>query len=307
MRGPTYRGKARLDGKVIIITGANTGIGKETAKDLVKRGAKVYIGCRSLQRANQAIRDIQKETGVIGDKLSVILLDLASLKSVREFVKEFKTKETRLDILINNAGVAWSSQKKTVDGFETIFGVNHLGHFLLTHLLMDSLTSVPKSRIVNVSAKAHQQGTINFDDIMLEKNFSVLRAYCQSKLANILFTRELAKRLKGTGVSTYSLHPGVIETELLRDMPFVNSFIVRNLLRPVKWLLFKNLKDGAQTTVYCAVDERLDNESGKFYSDCREVRPNSEAQDDAVAKRLWDMSVQFVKLDPSDIHPKLKH
>lgn len=295
MRGGVCRSKARLDGKVVIVTGANTGIGKETAKDLVQRGAKVYIGCRSRNRALQAIKDIQKETGATDDNILLIILDLGSLRSVREFVIEFVARETKLDILINNAGVIWPPERKTEDGFDFTLGVNHLGHFLLTHLLMGALSSADKSRIINVTSTSHSTGKLDFDDLMYEScTYSSYAAYANSKLANILFTRELATRLKGTGITTYAVHPGGVQTEAMRNAPFfLSNTFIKPLVLLICWPFMKNCRDGAQTTIYCAVDEKLSTESGHYYSDCKRTLPVPAAQDDVTAKKLWDVSINL--------------
>ena len=186
-----------------MITGANTGIGKETAKELLKCGGKVYIACRSLEKANQAREDLMAETGCT--EIHVRELDLSSLDSVRTFASNFLKEEQRLDILINNAGVMACPKASTKDGFELQLGTNHLGHFLLTNLLLDRLKASTPSRVVNLSSLAHRFGTINKRDLNSEKSYNQVTAYCQSKLANVLFTRELAKRLQGTGVTTYAV------------------------------------------------------------------------------------------------------
>lgn len=312
MSGATCNSSDRIDGKIVIVTGGNTGIGKETIEDLLKRGAKVYMACRSLERAQQAANDIKNKTSVDDTQLIVMRLDLNSLKSVREFVTEFKTKEQRLDILINNAGVMVVPEGKTEDGFETTFGVNHLGHFLLTHLLMDLLVSHNQpARIINVSSLAHKFGKINFDDLMYTKRYfgfyASWEAYCQSKLANVLFTRELAHRLEGTKVTSYSLHPGSIQTELSRHIGIIwNYEIGRVLTHILTWPFMKDPVQGAQTTICCAVDKSLETHSGKYYSDCAEEEPSSEGLDDVTAKKLWDVSIDLVKLQASEIHEKLR-
>lgn len=308
MNGGVCKSTERIDGKVVIITGANTGIGKETTMDLVQRGAKVYLACRSLERAQHAVDNIVNQTGISSSQLPILQLDLNSLKSVRSFASSFKRREKKLDILINNAGVMFVPQGKTEDGYETTFGVNHLGHFLLTHLLMDMLAAGNSpSRIINVSSRAHVRGTINFDDLMMENDYWSSTAYAQSKLANVLFTRELARRLRGTKVTTYSLHPGAIRTELTRHVSFVTDYAIgRALFFVVSWPFLKEPWYGAQTTICCAVDSSLASESGKYYSDCVEKQPSDAAQDDAVARRLWDVSVRLVHLDDYEIHETLQ-
>lgn len=294
IEGGQFRKRTRCDGKVIVITGANTGIGKETAKELLKRGGKVYIACRSLEKANQARKDLMAETG--STEIHVRQLDLSSLDSVREFAAKFLKEEQRLDILINNAGVMACPKALTKDGFEQQIGVNHLGHFLLTNLLLDRLKSSAPSRVVNLSSLAHRFGTINRRDLNSEQSYNQVTAYCQSKLANILFTRELAKRLEGTGVTTYAVHPGTVDTELPRHMGSFFFLFEHNLVKPILRLTFKTPKSGAQTSLYTALDEDLANESGKYYADCRAVKPSKEGRDNDTARWLWDISSKMVGL-----------
>lgn len=289
MAGPACRSKARLDGKTVLITGANTGIGKETALDMAHRGARVILACRDLTRARIAADEIRQRSG--NGNVVVKRLDLASLQSVRDLAKDIQENEQRLDILINNAGIMMCPEWKTEDGFEMQFGVNHLGHFLLTNSLLDLLKKSAPSRIVTVSSLAHERGRIHFDDINLEKGYNPYKSYRQSKLANVLFSRELAARLKGTGVTTYSLHPGAIRTELNRHFNLFLRIIAKPLL-----LLIKSPWEGAQTTIYCAVDESLAKSSGLYYSDCAPKKAAPQALDDAAAKKLWDLSASMVGL-----------
>jgi NAD(P)-dependent dehydrogenase (short-subunit alcohol dehydrogenase family) len=264
--GAVCKSKARIDGKVVVITGANTGIGKETALDLAKRGGKVYLACRSLEKARQAVDDIRRSASIDSERLLAMHLDLSSLDSVRSFVKDFHQKEKQLDILINNAGVAWiSSYTETADGFESTFGVNHLGPFLLTHLLMDLLMANSGSRIVNVASRAHLRAFFSIDTVLSQQHYDRFRAYSNSKLANILFTREMARRLgREAPVTVYCLHPGVVYTELGRNA-FVNRPVLRQIALAVIWLFLKNPQQGAQTTIFCAVDEKVASETGKYY------------------------------------------
>ncbi|XP_008303252.1 retinol dehydrogenase 14-like, partial [Stegastes partitus] len=222
-------------------------------------------------------------------------LDLASLQSVRDLAKDVQENEERLDILINNAGIMMCPKWETEDGFEMQFGVNHLGHFLLTNCLLDLLKKSTPSRIVIVSSVGHQRGRIHFDDINLDKSYNPEKSYRQSKLANILFCRELAARLQGTGVTVYSLHPGVIRTELGRHFIPTVPLWKKMIFSPVL-LLIKSPWEGAQTTIYCAVDESQANTSGLYYSDCALKKPAPEALDDAAAKKLWDLSASMVGL-----------
>uniref|UniRef100_A0A1A8EE07 Uncharacterized protein n=1 Tax=Nothobranchius kadleci TaxID=1051664 RepID=A0A1A8EE07_NOTKA len=296
MAGGVCRSKVRLDGKTVLITGANTGIGKETALDLAKRGARVILACRDMDRGNRAAEDVRQKSG--NNNVVVKTLDLASLQSVRQFARDVLANEERLDVLINNAGIMSCPQWKTEDGFEMQFGVNHLGHFLLTNCLLDLLKKSSPSRIVNVSSLAHEKGQIYFDDINQEKNYNGWKCYAQSKLANVLFTKELAHKLQGTGVTAYSLHPGVIRTELARHMLPTIPLWKRIVYKPVVFFI-KNPTQGAQTTIYCAVDESLQNESGLYYSDCARKAAAPQGLDDEAAKRLWDLSAAMVGLTQS--------
>ena len=211
--GGVCTSKARLDGKTVIITGANSGIGLETAVDMAKRNARVILGCRSVERGERAAVEVRKRSG--NDNVVFVQLDLASLDSVRKFAAKILEEEPRVDILINNAGVMMIQKRQlTKDGFEMQFGTNHLGHFLLTNLLLDRIKEAPSARIVNVSSIAYRFGTMNIDNLNSERSYSPIGAYGQAKLANILFTRGLAKCLRGTNVTTNALHPGGIRTGL---------------------------------------------------------------------------------------------
>lgn len=294
IEGGQYKKRTRCDGKVVLITGANTGIGKETARDLLKRGAKVYIACRSLEKANEAKKQLVDETGY--PDVYVRQLDLSSLKSVREFAKKFLEEEPRLDILINNAGVMACPKALTEDGFEQQLGTNHLGHFLLTNLLLDRLKSSAPSRIVNLSSLAHRYGSINRQDLNSERSYNQVTAYCQSKLANVLFTKELARRLEGTGVTTYAVHPGTVNTELLRYTGTVFFLLEYKFIQPIVRLAFKTPRSGAQTSLYTALDPSLVHESGKYYADCRPQKPSKAAMDKNTAEWLWSMSEKMTGL-----------
>ena len=210
--------KAKLTGKTAIITGANTGIGLETAVDLAKRGARVILACRSVEKGEAAVQTVKERSG--NNDIVFSEVNLSSLQSVRDFSARILAEERRIDLLINNAGVMVPPYSTTEDGFELQIGVNHLAHFLLTNLLLERLKEAPSARIVNVSSSAHQVGKINFDDLQSKSSYSRMGAYAQSKLANIVFTRSLARRLEGGNVTAFSLHPGVVRTELARHVPF---------------------------------------------------------------------------------------
>ncbi|KAJ8276608.1 hypothetical protein COCON_G00083600 [Conger conger] len=271
------------------LSGANTGIGKTTALDLAKRGARVILACRNQQRAEAAVCDIKRESG--NDEVVYMNLDLGSLQSVRSFTETFLKTEPRLDLLINNAGIFL--QGRTEDGFGMIFGVNHLGHFLLTLLLLERLKESGSSRVVNVSSRAHLFGAIDFNFLSTHKDlgvgdtgFQTFLLYSHSKLCNVLFTHELAKRLQGTSVTCYSLHPGPVRTEIAR----YTSIWWRLFITPIYWLFFVDPVSGAQTTLHCALQEGIEPLSGGYFSDCAVVDLLPKAKDDAVARKLWEVS-----------------
>ncbi|KAG5842724.1 hypothetical protein ANANG_G00180750 [Anguilla anguilla] len=296
--GGVCRSRVRLDGKTVLITGANTGIGKETARDMAFRGARVVMACRDLARAEKAAAEIRGTTG--NQNVAVRQLDLASLRSVRQFVGEYEASEDRLDILINNAGVMMCPKGLTEDGYETQLAVNHLGHFLLTILLLEKLKSSAPSRVVTVSSIAHRGGKIHFDDLCFEKTpYDSLVSYRQSKLANVLFSRELARRMKGTGVTSYALHPGVIRTELSRHLE-LGYPVLGVLLTVPAFLLMKTPWEGAQTSIHCAVAAGLEGKSGCYFSDCAVKEPAPEGWDDLTAFRLWEVSARLVGYEDRD-------
>lgn len=296
MRGPMKgsNNPKSLTGKLVVITGANTGIGKAAAEDLAKRGARVIILCRSVEKGEEAAAEIKESTG---GQVEVRRLDLASLKSVRECAEALVASEDKIDILINNAGVMMCPNWKTEDGFDMQFGTNHLGHFLLTELLMPLIRKSEASgfhpRIINVSSLGHKGAPINWDDINFEKSYSSWAAYAQSKLANVLHAKELAERLSNTEISVYAVHPGAVDTELGRHL---YSTWYGKILKPCAVPMIKKPIHGAQTILYCALDDSVANDSGKYYADCRETRPHPRALRKEDQKRLWELSEKFVGL-----------
>ncbi|CAH0550128.1 unnamed protein product [Brassicogethes aeneus] len=295
MGEPRYRGDILAENKVVIITGANTGIGKETARELAKRKAKVYMACRDLKRCEAAREDIVLDTK--NKYVYCRKCDLASLDSIREFVDVFKKEQDRLDVLINNAGVMRTPKdSKTKEGFEMQLGVNHMGHFLLTNLLLDTLKKSTPSRIVNVSSVAHKRGKINKEDLNSEKNYDPAVAYSQSKLANVLFTRELAKRLEGTGVTVNSVHPGIVDTKIIRHMGFFNSWTATIFLKPFVWPFIKGPTQACQTPVYLAISPEVEKVTGKYFCNYEQEQVSEAGQDDKTAKWLWLVSEKWTRL-----------
>lgn len=281
-----------MDGKTVIVTGANSGIGRATAAGIVRLQGRVIMACRDVSRAEEAVRDIRQQTGASASQLVVRQLDIASLRSVRAFCHDIRKEEPRLDVLINNAGVYQCPYTTTEDGFEMQFGVNHLGHFLLTHLLLDLLKQSAPSRIVVVSSKLYKHGHINFEDLNSEHSYDKAFAYSRSKLANLLFTCELAQRLQGSGVTVNALTPGIVRTNLGRHVHI--PVLAKPLFNLLSWGLFKSPEEGAQTSVYLASSPDVEGVQGKCFADCQPQVLLDKATDQEVASKLWDISEVMV-------------
>jgi NAD(P)-dependent dehydrogenase (short-subunit alcohol dehydrogenase family) len=274
-----------LDHKVCIVTGSNSGIGKETARGLAERGATVILAVRDAAKGEAARADI---LGSAPDaKVEVMSLDLASVASIRGFVKVFEQKYARLDVLVDNAGVWTRARQTTQDGFEATFGVNHLGTFLLTRELVPLLEKSAPSRVVVLSSALHYRGTIEWDDLMFERrSFNGTAAYNQSKLANVLFTKALARRLAGKGVTVNAVHPGVVSTELAREMP--------KLLMKVAGLFLLSPADGARTSLHVATSDECGTTTGAYFAKSRPKDAAKRACDEADQERLWEVSERLL-------------
>jgi retinol dehydrogenase-12 len=277
-----------LANKTFIITGANAGIGKITAKELARRGAHVILACRSKAKTEPVVEEIKRETG--NDKVEFVHLDLGDLGSVRKCAEELVGRNVPFDGLINNGGLA-GQRGATKDGFELAFGTNHLGHYLFTRLLLDRLKQASAARIVNVSSKSHYRADRIDFDVLRERtrSFTALPEYSVSKLANVLFTKELARRLAGTGVTTYAVHPGVVATEIWTRVP-----------PPFRWAIKKLMitpEEGAQSSIVCATSPELAKETGKYYTvGGKEKAPSRLADDVELAKTLWNRSAEWTGL-----------
>jgi len=270
---------------VALITGANTGIGRVTARELAKQGLHVFVACRSKERTQALLDEIRAVAP--GAKVEWLAFDLASLASVRQCAQTFLARGLPLHLLINNAGLA-GAKGMTKDGFELAFGVNHLGHFLLTQLLLERIKSSAPARIVTVASRAHRQAH-GMDWQALRAPTSSATAipeYAVSKLANILFSAELARRIKGGGVTTYSLHPGVVASDVWRSAPW----LLRALIKP----FMLSTEKGAATTLYCATEPSLAAETGLYYDRCRVKKASKLAGDLALAAELWKRSEDWV-------------
>jgi retinol dehydrogenase-14 len=280
--------------KVCLITGATSGIGRATALGLASMGASVVMIGRDRARGEAALAEIKE--GSANASADLMLADLSSQEEVRRLADEFKEAYPRLDVLVNNAGVIRSKRVRTADGIEMTFAVNHLAHFLLTDLLLDVLETSAPSRIVNVASADHSNGTIDFDDLQGENGYKGAKAYSQSKLANVLFTYELARRLEGTGVSANCLHPGVVGTNLGSGVSGVFGFMVR-ALRP----LMKSPEKGAETSVFLATSLEVEGLSGGYFVKKAEARSSDVSYDERIARRLWGVSADLTNLPANNL------
>jgi len=272
-----------MKGKICLVTGATSGIGYEAALALARSGATVVLTARDKTRGETAREAIR--AAVSGAEVEVLPCDLADLASVRAAAAEFKKRHNRLHVLLNNAGVWHTSRQVTKDGLEGTFAANHLGPFVLTNLLLDVLKASAPARVVNVSSSLHSRGRMNWDDLQMEKRYDGTAAYSNSKLANVLFTRELSQRLKGARVTVNSVHPGVIATSLSRELPKV-----------VRWALpyfLATPAEGARPLVRLCTDEDVEVTTGRYFDKLKEKKASPEALDDAAAARLWKVSEEL--------------
>jgi dehydrogenase/reductase SDR family protein 13 len=277
-----------LEGKTFVVTGANTGIGKVTAMELARKGAHVILACRTKAKTEPVIEEIKRETG--NDKVEFIALDLGDLASVRACAKELLDRKIPIHGLINNAGLA-GQRGQTRDGFELCFGTNHLGPYLFTRLLLDRIKEAGHARIVNVASKSHYQAKGIDWSALQERTRSVttMKEYSVSKLSNVLFTKELARRLEGTDVTTYAVHPGVVATDIWRRVP-----------PPFRWLVKRFMitpEQGAEASLVCATAPELGKQTGRYYDvGGKEVTPNRVSDDVELAKQLWQKSAEWTGL-----------
>ena len=278
-----------MHGKTCLITGASSGIGQATALALAKQGATLLLVCRDRRRGEETVAAIAEQTG--HHDVTLLLADLSVQSEIRRLASEFLASGRPLHVLINNAGVVNLQRTVTADGIETTFAVNHLAYFLLTNLLLERLRASAPARVVNVSSDAHKFGTLDFDDLGNERNYRAMRVYGQSKLANILFTAELARRCAGSGVTANSLHPGAVGTGLGKNNGAWARVLIA-LLRP----FFRTPADGAATSVYVATSPAVEGISGRYFAKCREKQPSAAARDGDAARRLWEISATLTGL-----------
>ncbi|ADU32127.1 SDR family oxidoreductase [Evansella cellulosilytica] len=270
--------------KTVVVTGATSGIGLATAIELAKKRYRVCLLSRDKERGYEALRKVQEESG--NKALEMWIVDLGDLQSIREFAARFTATHKTIDVLINNAGVISLKRQETKDGFEWQMGVNHLGHFLLTNLLLDLLLKSEQGRIINVSSGGYSWGNFYEQDPHLKKGYTVFKGYGQSKLANILFTKELAKRLKDTAVTVNTLHPGAVATSLGVNRQTGFGKGVYKLLTP----FFKTPNEGAATSIYLATSPEVKDSSGEYFINCKVAKLSKRAKDERLAEKLWEWS-----------------
>lgn len=278
-----------MGGKVCMVTGANSGIGKATALGLASLGATVVMVCRSQERGEAALAEIKQKSS--NQRIFLLLADLASQAAIRKLAKDFNKQFSALHVLINNAGIIPRKRQVTVDGFETQFAVNHLAPFLLTNLLLDTIKRSAPARIVTVTSDMHRGASISFDDLQSVGSYRPVRVYSETKLANVLFTYELARKLKGTKVTANCLHPGMVATKLLAD----GIGIPRPLTSTTK-LIGSSPEKGAKTSIYLAASPEVEGVNGKYFVKEKPVESSQISYDQSLAGRLWKQSAELTGL-----------
>jgi NAD(P)-dependent dehydrogenase (short-subunit alcohol dehydrogenase family) len=277
------RANNALSGKTIIVTGANSGIGKVAARELARMGASVIMVARSRERGERALQEVRSASA--NDNVRLMLCDLSSQRSIREFAAAFEAENDRLDMLLNNAGAVYLRRQESVDGLELSFALNHMGYFLLTNLLLDVIKASAPARIVNVSSEAHRVGRIAFDDLRREQDYG-MNVYGETKLMNLLFTYELARRLEGTGVTVNAMHPGFVRTNFGRR----GNGLLGRFVMPVASLFGRSPERGAATAIYLASSPEVEGVTGKYFVDNQEVRTADLSYDQALQARMWEVS-----------------
>ena len=282
--------QADLSGKTVLITGANSGIGFEASVAIARLGAELVMVARDRRRGEDALAAVRARSASAA--VSLLLCDMASLASVRRLAAEYRARHARLDVLVNNAGSVNDQRQTTEDGVERTFAANYLGSFLLTNLLLDLLKASAPARVINVSSIGHRQGTLDFDNLHFQHGgYSVMGAYGRSKLAQILFTRELAERLKGTGVTVTAVHPGAVGTNIWSHAPW----FVRPVFAVLRHFMLSS-SAGAEPVVRLATSADVEGQTGGYYERFRLVEPSTIARDTSVAKRLWIESAKLASL-----------
>jgi retinol dehydrogenase-12 len=284
---------ADLDSSVVLITGGNVGIGFETAKSLASMRATVIIANNEDEHSMKAIQQLKMQTN--NDRIYFMHINLASLESISRFAQEFQTRFQKLDILINNAGIICSQRRFSTDGFELTFAINYVGHAYLSLKLIELLKASKPSRIISLSSVVHKSSQISWDDLTLEKSYGSLKAYGQTKLALLLFGRELNKRLESQGIKVVSVHPGVCRTNIIADIKKeIWKQIIFNIFWPFWYYTTKSSLQGAQTTLYCSVIDHKKLRGGHYYVDCKESKDSDQNTLLKEQKRLWDETISLI-------------
>lgn len=287
---PNHLSETSMTDKVVLITGATSGIGYIAARELARAGARVLLVGRTAETAAEAARRLQGEAA--GAQVEPLHADFASQAEVRRLAEDVKSRVDRLDVLVNNAGGIFLERREGADGVEMTFAVNHLAPFLLTNLLLPLLKAAPSGRVVNVASGAHRGVSMQLDDLEGRRRYSGWRAYQRSKLANILFTKELARRLAGTRISVNALHPGYVNTRIFRDETWKGA-----VMRAFAGWFAITPERGAETTVHLAASPETGNVTGAYFYRCKPARSSSASHDVDVARRLWNASAKMVGLD----------
>ena len=280
-----------LTGQIVLITGASSGMGKEAAHTLARMNATIVLACRDVAKGAVVLKEISSETG--NKKLEVMKLDLSDLKSIKAFADEFKTKHQQLNTLINNAALVLLERQFTKDGYEMQFGTAHLGHFYLTNLLLDLIKRTPNSRVINITSRMAFETKIKWNDLMFEKGYESMAVYKHAKLANILFTKELQKRLQNDNTKVVSVNPGMVRTDIGRD--YDKKWIYRTFLSVLYAIKdTKTAQEGAQTYLYCALEDFDKLKAGGYYTDCLLAPEKPIVQNEEDWKKLWDVSEKLI-------------
>ena len=282
--------KQSMRGKVCMVTGATSGIGQVTAAALAMQGAHVIVVGRNRAKAQQVVGEIRRQTG--NDAVWYLLADFSDLQQVRELAAAFSAQYSQLDVLVNNAGTYFNTRHPAPGGVEMTFHVNHLAHFLLTNLLLNTLTASAPARIVNVTSRAHEYDNMDFDDLGFERSYFGMKAYARSKLANLLFTYELARRLAGSGVTVNAVHPGGVATDIWRT----NFPVLGPAIKWVMSLFALTPEEGADTLIYLASSPDVEGVTGKYFVEREVIASSPLSYDEQVAARLWEVSEQLTRL-----------
>ncbi len=278
----------QIKNKIAVISGATSGIGKYTSLDLAAKGAKLVLLARNMTKARSTVEEIKKKTG--NNSIDLYIADLSVMDEIRETGNKIKSKYPQIDVLINCAGMIFPKRYLSADGIELTFALNHLGYFLLTRTLLGSLKNAPEARIINVASQAQRSGKIHFDDLNLENGYSAFKAYSQSKLANIMFTYELARRLEGTKVTANAVHPGTVATGFGRDFDGMWRILFA-FFKP----FMRNAEKGAETVIWLAVSDEVSGISGKYFTDKKQIRSRDISYDRKTAEKLWKVSEEMTR------------